>query len=307
MSARRVPAVTIGMPVYNGEAFIEAALASIVKQTFEDFEVLIADNASTDRTGAVCRDYASMDRRIQYSRNEVNIGFCRNQNNVIKAATGKYFLLCHHDDIRSPVYLERTVPVLEADPSITVCFTKTRDIDEHGNPLSRVDPPLRWDSHDLRARFRDCIRMDHICEPDFGLTRTDVLHKTCLHGDYADSDRVLLAELLLYGRFHCVPEYLFFRRAHAGQSTSIASNRQSRTVWFNPGKRGKLIFPHFRQLGEYLGAIMRAPIAFRDRAWCTMEMLRWVGTNGRRLRSDLEFACIQLLRPVYRAVVHRSP
>jgi glycosyltransferase involved in cell wall biosynthesis len=304
---QNTPKVTMGMPVFNGEVFLEAALASLVKQTFEDFELIITDNASTDRTEAICRDYASRDRRIRYVRNDVNVGFCLNQNNVIKMATGAYFLLTHHDDIRSVDYLEKTVPVLDADASITICYTKTRDIDENGNALPRVDPELRWDSADLRERFRDTIRMDHICEPDFGLTRTDVLHATCLHGDYADSDRVLLAELALYGPFHCVPEYLFFRRAHAGQSTRVAADRQSRTVWFNPSKRGKLIFPHFRQFREYLGAISRAPLRARDRTWCTLQMLRWLGINRRRLRGDLEYACVQVLRPVYRTIVpHRS-
>jgi hypothetical protein len=248
-----------------------------------------------------------MDRRIRYMRNDVNVGFSQNQNNVMRMAKGVYFLLTHHDDIRSIDYLEKTVPVLDADKAITICYTKTRDIDEQGNALPRVDPPLRWDSAFLRERFRDVIRMDHICEPDFGLTRMDVLHVTGLLGDYADSDRVLLAELCLHGPFHCVPEYLFFRRAHAAQSTSVAADRQSRSVWFNPAKRGKFICPHFRQFREYLGVISRTPIRWADKAWCAFEMVRWLATNRRRLGSDIRYACVQALRPVYRTIVpHRS-
>ncbi|HKR37540.1 MAG TPA: glycosyltransferase family 2 protein [Steroidobacteraceae bacterium] len=301
------PKVTMGMPVYNGEQFVEAALRSVLAQTFADFEVLISDNASTDRTGEICRDYAARDARIRYTRNEVNLGFCRNQNSVYQRARGAYFLLTHHDDIRSPDYLERTVPVLDADPTVVVCYTQTRDIDEHDQPLPRRDPLLRFDSRDLRERFRDVIRMDHICEPDFGLTRTDVLRTTCLHGDYADSDRVLLAELALHGRFHRIPEYLFFRRAHTGQSTSVAPDRQSRTVWFDPQKyQGKLLFPHFREFREYLAAVARAPIRIADRLWCMGEMVRWLGTNRRRLQSDLDHAGRQLLRPLYYALLGRS-
>jgi glycosyltransferase involved in cell wall biosynthesis len=300
------PRVSMGMPVRNGEAYLEQALQSLVKQTFPDFELLISDNASTDRTQSICLDYASMDRRIRYHRNPVNVGYCRNQNSVIEASTGEFFLLTHHDDVRGPEYVSRTLEVLDADPSTVVCYTTTRDIDEHGMELPREDPPLRWGSADLRARFRDVIRMDHICEPDFGLTRLHVLRQTRLHGDYADSDRVLLAELALRGPFHQIPECLFFRRAHAQQSTAIAPDRQSRTVWFNPAHAGKLLFPHFRELREYLAAIHRAPISALDRAWCDAALLRWVIDNRRRLIGDLEFAARQLLRPLYRAVLRRT-
>lgn len=301
------PKVTMGMPVFNGERFVEAALRSVLAQTFDDFELIISDNASTDRTGEICRDYARTDQRIRYTSNEFNIGYCRNQNGIYRRALGQYFLLTHHDDIRNPEYLARTVPILDADPGVVVCYTRTRDIDDNDQPLPRQDPPLRFASHDLRERFCDVIRMDHICEPDFGLTRMDVLRTTRLHGDYADSDRVLLAELALHGRFHCVPEYLFFRRAHAGQSTAVAPDRQSRTVWFDPQKhKGNLVFPHFREFTEYLAAIFRAPIAAPDRLWCMREMLRWLVTNRRRLRGDLDYAGRQLLRPVYHALFGKA-
>jgi glycosyltransferase involved in cell wall biosynthesis len=301
------PKVTLGMPVYNGEQFVEAAVRSLLAQTFGDFELLISDNASTDRTGEICRDYAARDPRIRYTRNEINLGFCRNQNSVYKRARGTYFLLTHHDDIRSPEYLERTVPVLDADPTIIVCYTHTRDIDVNDQPLPRRDPPLRFDSLDLRERFRDVIRMDHLCEPDFGLTRMDVLRRTHLHGDYADSDRVLLAEMALHGRFHRIPEYLFFRRAHTGQSTSVAPDRHSRTVWFDPHKhQGKLLFPHFREFREYLAAVSRAPLGLADRMWCRGEMVRWLVKNRWRLQSDLDHAGRRLLRPLYYALTGRT-
>jgi glycosyltransferase involved in cell wall biosynthesis len=300
------PRVSLGMPVYNGEAFLEEALQSLLKQTYGDFELLISDNASTDRTQAICQDYASADRRIRYHRNPVNVGFCRNQNSVITAARGEYFLLTHHDDIRAPEYLMRTLAVLEADPTVVVCYTGTRDIDEHGVELPRRSVPLRVDSPDPRVRFRDVIRLDHICEPGFGLTRRDVLAKTCLHGDYADSDRVLLGELALYGRFHLLPEFLFFRRAHAQQSTAIAPDRQSRTVWFNPAHANRLVFPHFRELREYLAVIGRAPVGVSDRLACHQAMAAWALTYRRRLLGDLEFAAREVLRPLYRAVRRRN-
>ena len=300
------PRVSLGMPVRNGEPYLEQALRSLLAQTFADFELLISDNASTDRTPSICRDYASTDRRVRYHRNEVNVGFGRNQNSVIEASIGEFFLLTHHDDIRSPEYLSRTLAVLEADPSLVVCYTNTRDIDEQGRELPRQGVHLRMDSPDPRVRFRDIIRLDHICEPGFGLTRNDVLQRTGLHGNYADSDRVLLAELALHGRFHRIPEFLFFRRAHAQQSTAIAPDRQARTVWFNPAYGDQLIFPHFRELREYLAVIRRVPAGRLDRVSCYAAMLRWIVTYRKRLLGDLDFAAREVLRPLYRAV-RRKP
>ncbi len=68
------PSITIGMPIYNGDRFLIKTLDSYLKQTFTDFELIISDNASTDSTEKICREFASRDKRIQYFRNEKNMG-----------------------------------------------------------------------------------------------------------------------------------------------------------------------------------------------------------------------------------------
>lgn len=303
---RSTPRVSIGMPVFNGELYLEKALQSLLAQSYSDFELTISDNASVDRTGEICLDYANQDSRIRYYRNNVNVGFCQNQNRVYNLSRGKYFLLAHHDDVRAREYLQRTVCVMDSDPSVVVCYTQTQDIDAQGKSLPRIDPVLHFESFQLRERFRDVIRMDHICEPDFGLTRMDVLRRTKLHGDYADSDRVLLAELALYGRFVKIPECLFYRRAHPLQSTAIAPDRRSRTVWFNPKKTGKFLFPHFRQFVEYHRAINRVSVSMQDRIWCRLEMLRWIRVNRSRLFSDIELTVRDVARPIKNTLLHHG-
>jgi glycosyltransferase involved in cell wall biosynthesis len=295
----------MGMPVRNGEAYLEQALRSLLTQSFEDFELIISDNASTDRTQSICLDYARTDRRIRYHRNATDIGFYRNQNFVIRAATGEFFLNTHHDDVRSEHYLNRAIPVLDADPELVVCYTYTRDIDDSGHELPRKEVSLRVDSADPRVRFRDVIGLEHICEPDFGLIRRDTLLRTGLFGGYADSDRVLLAELALNGRFHQIPEFLFFRRAHSQQSTAIMPGRQARTLWYEPAHADRLVFPHFRELREYLAVIRRAPIGEMDRAACYAAVAGWSLRYRKRLISDLDFAARELLRPIYRTVRRR--
>ncbi len=68
------PQVSLALPVYNGEKFIEEAIHSILRQDYQDFELIITDNASTDRTEAICRDFAASDRRVKYVRNDRNLG-----------------------------------------------------------------------------------------------------------------------------------------------------------------------------------------------------------------------------------------
>ena len=86
------PKVSIGMPVYNGEKFIRRALDSLLDQTFADFEVIISDNASMDKTREICLEYAVKDERIRYYRNDVNIEPISNFNRVLHSASGQLIL-----------------------------------------------------------------------------------------------------------------------------------------------------------------------------------------------------------------------
>ena len=83
------PRVSIGMPVYNGEDFIEEAIDSILEQTFTDFELIICDNASNDDTQRICRGLSESDKRISYKRNEKNMGAAWNYNRTFDYSTGE--------------------------------------------------------------------------------------------------------------------------------------------------------------------------------------------------------------------------
>jgi glycosyltransferase involved in cell wall biosynthesis len=96
------PLVSIGVPVYNGEDTIREALDSILRQTYEKLEIVICDNASTDGTGAICREYAAKDRRIKYYLNETNIGPLPNHNRALELSTGEFFAVAADDDLRPP-------------------------------------------------------------------------------------------------------------------------------------------------------------------------------------------------------------
>src|SRR6266536_1939108 len=83
--------VSIGLPVFNGERFVAEAIDSILAQTFEDFELIISDNASTDGTEEICRCYAEKDERIRFVRNRENYGAAFNFNQTFHLSSGGYF------------------------------------------------------------------------------------------------------------------------------------------------------------------------------------------------------------------------
>ncbi|MET0618632.1 MAG: glycosyltransferase family A protein, partial [Thermoanaerobaculia bacterium] len=116
--------MSIGLPVYNGEDYLEEALDSIAAQTYRDYEVVISDNASTDRTAEICERYAARDSRIRIVRNPSNIGGDRNYYRCFELSRGKYFLGTAHDDRFDPKYLERVLAVLEADPEAVFCHSR---------------------------------------------------------------------------------------------------------------------------------------------------------------------------------------
>ncbi len=283
------PKITIGLPVYNGAALLSAALDSLLGQTLGDFELIIADNASTDATPEICRRYARRDRRIRYLGADRNLGAAANFNRVVPLARGEYFKWAAHDDCCEPEFLQRCAAVLDAEPAVVLATTRTRRIDATGRPLDIYDFDLDCDGADPVERFARMLR-GHKCYEVFGLIRTATLRQTDLIGHYAHGDGVLLADLALRGRLREIPEPLFLARSHESQSMAMVLDYHAYTGWFDPAKAGRLVFPCWRILREYLRVIGRAPISARQRLACYRHVAAWCVHWRRRLRGDLTAA-----------------
>jgi len=259
------PRVSIGIPVYNGENYIIPALDSILDQTYTNFEVIISDNASSDGTADICRQYASQDHRIHYYRNEINLGAAQNYNRVFNLSRGEYFKWVAHDDVHASHFLSRCVKLLDLDPTIALCYTKTNIVDEDGKPLLNYIVEVNTASKKPYQRFRNMINIEHWCYQIFGLFRSDALRMTRLIEPYTDSDRVLLAEVCLIGRVVEIPEYLFFRREHPGTSTNVYLKDNERMVWYDPRLAGQKLSPTWLKLKGYFTSISRAPLSLSER------------------------------------------
>ena len=281
------PLVSVGLPVYNGEQYLAESIDSVLNQTFTDLELIISDNASTDDTERICREYAAKDDRVRYIRNDTNVGAAKNYNKLVDMARGKYFKWTAADDVCAPTFLEHCVEVLEHDESVILSYTLTTDIDENGEVIRQRDKRLQIDSSEPHKRFYKCICVPHPQTAVFGLIRTDILKKTRLIGAYSSSDRTLLGELALRGMFHEVPEFLFFKRHHPQAHWKVYPTRRLREAWYDPNRRGQLTFPHWRLLQEHLISIRRVSLNSMERVWCYLIMGVWMRRQWKKLAKNL--------------------
>jgi glycosyltransferase involved in cell wall biosynthesis len=275
--------------VYNGENFLAEALDSMLAQTYEDFELIISDNASTDRTEAICRHYLARDSRVKYVRNTTNLGAARNYNQLIDMAQGEYFKWSAHDDVCKPEFLGKCVSVLDADPGVALCFTQAHGIDENDQFLLAYNNQMDADVVEPWKRFyaTACRRHNMTVVMAFGLMRTDVLRRTHKIGAFSSSDRILVGEMALYGRFHMVPEVLFLKRDHPQAHWIQYRTRQERMAWYDTSRKNDRTFPHWRLFQEHLVSIGNAPLSASDRIKCYATMGSWVRFNWRHLLLNL--------------------
>jgi glycosyltransferase involved in cell wall biosynthesis len=261
--------------VYNGENYLAAALGSLLDQDFRDFELIIADNASTDRTAEICRVFAAGDDRVHYLRQPENLGAAANYNRTLEEARGEYFKWAAHDDVCRPGFLSACVAVLDRHPDVVLCHTQTDGIDEQGRVKGFYAEERAFDQARPSERFWAAISTPHICSAVFGVMRREVLLGTIRHGDWVGADRNLLAQLALAGRVVLLPDHLFQRREHAEASIHRFEDEDERRTWFDPRASGRRVRHTWRRWLEYARAVRGAALAPAERLACFRCLLRW--------------------------------
>jgi len=279
--------VSIGLPVFNGEKFLGRALDSLLGQTMRDFELIITDNASEDATEQICRAYARRDRRIRYMRNPVNVGAPRNFNRAFEVSDSKYFKWATADDFCGPEFLELAFAVLERDAEVVLCYAKTTTVSADGAPLGEYEDHLHLTDDSARHRFTRLVTTIGLCHQHQGLMRSAALRKTRRLRDHMGSDLNLLAELTLYGKFHELPQRLFFRRLHEGSSSWARDDMTRQRAFYDPGGAHGIVLHGWRQHAADLDAIRRSEISVGEK----MALYRFVAHrmmwDGRRLAGEL--------------------
>lgn len=136
----RTPSISIGIPVYNGAKFIRETLDSLLSQTFTDFELIISDNASSDDTEIICREYANKDGRIKFIRQQVNLGAKANYQFVLESAIAQYFMWAQSDDVYSPNWLDILFNYLESNKESVGVVGKVKITDESLQVIREYQP-----------------------------------------------------------------------------------------------------------------------------------------------------------------------
>ena len=307
-----MPCISVGVPVYNGERFLAEALDSLLKQTFTDFEIVISDNASRDRTAEICQRFAARDARIKYYRSDTVLPPAANHNRAFDLSTGEFFKWAAHDDLCEPTFLERCVAALQNDSHVVLAYPQARVIDDEGAPL--VDYTYRIDTGNPHAakRFGALVRANHRVHGAFeiyGLIRAAALRQVPPMGNYPRGDSLVLARLSLLGRFCEIPEVLFLSRDHGTRSVrslpariSSGRTRLHRYIgtgpmppleWWDPSKKGKIDFPEWRIAREYIWSVLHAPLGFRARLSSLGQIARWLLRAWPKLVRDFVIAAEQ--------------
>jgi glycosyltransferase involved in cell wall biosynthesis len=276
------PLVSVGLPVYNGEAFVARALDSLLEQDFEDFEIIICDNASHDTTYEIAASYAERDTRIRLHRNPQNLGLAGNFNRTFELSRGRYFKWAAHDDWHAPQSLRLTVQAMEENPAAVLCATGVSLVDEHGMEFDRWVPPAEMAEPEAHRRMHRLLLALGETHPMYGLIRASALGRTSLIQGYVGSDRTLLAELSLLGPFVSVPEILHF------YTVSASARRSYRpSVHYDPRNAGRPPLRTWRLIHKHLDVVRRSDLTARQRLFLGRSVVRRFGIRDfRRLAAE---------------------
>lgn len=298
------PLLSFAIPIRNGEQLLPNLLDSLLAQDFSDFEIVISDNASTDRTPQICQEYASRHSRIRYHRNPENIGLNANFNLLIGLARGKYMRWIGADDRLEPDYARKCVEVLESRPDIIGVTTYQDYIDEQGNrdyfeyKGQRLDYPQ---PHQRYARMVWFMTHDHrYIDPIYTTMRRDVLFQTGGHRAVLCADQVLAVELSLWGAFAHIPECL----SHRGWISSGGMTRDQLLLQnFHNQYDSVSKQTYLNVVAAFWHPVLRLPLSFEQKLLCVPTILYYFFRISRfELEGQLRLRWGQVKRGLLSAV-----
>jgi glycosyltransferase involved in cell wall biosynthesis len=269
------PKVTIGLPVYNGERFIGRAIESLLRQNYEDLEIVVCDNVSNDSTAEIVRRYAANDSRIKLHVNDRNIGQEPNMNRVFELGSGEYFRWTGDDDWLEPECISKCVAYLESHPEDIAVSTYVKYHDDDGNEFYAEYEGERLESRRAARRFSRMLwllRADYrYYDPHYNLYRRSALEKTHLLQFMYRSDGILAAELSLLGPFGHIPECL----AHRRRIPSSYDDHSELGQRNHPDARDEMRESLTRLCANFNAVVEAAPLSMTERAECRYAIGRY--------------------------------
>ncbi len=273
------PRVCIGLPVYNGEDVLPRAVDSFLAQTYRDIGIVIADNASTDRTQAICEAYARQDPRVRYHRNETNLGQIANFNRVFELSRCEYFRWAGCNDWLAPGYVERCVEALDGNPDAILASCEHEFVTPGGEHIRDPHTGARVDSPYPHRRFARMLwflkASRYYFDPIYSMMRRSVLEKTAVLRPIFATDLALAAELSLAGPCCHVPEYLVYQSVTAPAPTATLMKR------YDPRLEGSRRW--FGELCRVMAGMIRtAPMTRWQKGYCFGALAKYAAKHHGR-------------------------
>ena len=259
------PRLTIGLPVYNGEAYLAETLESLLGQDFDDFELVVSDNASTDATVRIVESFQERDPRLRLVQNERNLGAAQNYNRLVQSSRAELFKWSGYDDLLEPGYVGACISALDADPAAVLAFTQATIIDGAGRRVREYDERLDVLAPTALRRVASFAWRFNLCNPCFGVMRREAMTSTGLIRQYVSSDVTFLAEMAALGSFALVDQQLFYRRVHEHSSRQGSTSAAEVARWFNPAARGAPALVRLKLLGRTAAALATGAAPLPDR------------------------------------------
>lgn len=216
------PLVSILLPVYNGEAYLEEALTSALSQTFSDFELIVCDDVSKDGSQAVVERFAKQDARIKFVKNLENQGLFANYNRCLGMASGKYIKPFAQDDILAPLALEKMHALLDGDESIALVSSACNVVDGQGQTSkTRSTFPKS-----TRVKGKDAVLYNLLALTNWIGEPSTVMYRAQFTGTGFDTNHFHYGDLdfwlriLLNGDYYFLSEPLASFRRHQESATN---------------------------------------------------------------------------------------
>jgi glycosyltransferase involved in cell wall biosynthesis len=214
------PLISIGMPVFNGERYISQALDALLLQDYQNFELIISDNASEDATQQICMEYAARDSRIRYYRNDENMGAVWNFNRVFELATGEYFMWACHDDYWEPQYISCCIEAFDKSPDVVLVGSAGKGIDPETKEVVYSGEIFSTINLSPTRRLKQYIsllnRAGQLGLLFLGIHKTSVLREVMPLDKILACDLLILQKLCLYGSFVTIPDSLIVKGWRGG-------------------------------------------------------------------------------------------
>ena len=250
-----LPGISIGLPVYNGEKFLQKRIESILNQTFQDFEIIISDNASTDSTEDICLQIKNKDKRIQYHKQLHNIGGMSNFSFVLNKAKHEFFVWAAVDDEWHTEFLKKNYEFLKLEKDFVGCVTKedfinSKDDEINTRNFSKTRKNLRNKIYSKRPnlypikgkyykKIRDILKSKS-SNMLYGLMRTKHLQKSMINERFLGDEWPIMFNIVKYGNYNEIDEKMLFRREYGASWSGILDLAKK----FNHNTLGT-IFPNY--------------------------------------------------------------